>query len=136
MSAPRLPDWEARFVTFLESLDEPEYVYGARDCALLSADNVLALTDFDPAAEFRGAYTTAAGSAKALKRFGAGTLEATIDGRFDAIAPARAQRGDLAFHDGAVGVVLGPVALFLGEAGGKSAWLRVPRAEWVKAWRV
>ena len=91
----RLPDWEERLHAYLASRAGAEHAYGVIDCCLFSADAVEAMTGHDPAAAFRGRYSSAAGSARALKRYGAGTLEATIDTMFEAIPVAFARRGDL-----------------------------------------
>lgn len=137
----RRSDWERALAAYIAECETRPYAWGEHDCALFAAGAVLAMTGDDPVPEFRGRYTTAAGSARALKRFGAGTLEATLDAKFEQRPIAFARRGDLAFHDGSVGVVMGPFALFVGgivdEAEHEQAGLiRVPRADWQKAWSV
>lgn len=134
----RLPDWDARFVAFLAGLGPPLHVYGARDCALLGADCVLAVTGVDPAAEFRGKYSTEAGAAKALRTIGAGDLASTVSSKFESIAPSLAGRADLVLHKGNLGFALGDgTALFLGEdEAGNIGWLKFPRSAWEAAWRV
>jgi len=144
-SAPRAGDWEAALGAFLAACEGRPYAWGEHDCALFAAGAVQAMTGADPAAAFRGRYRSKRGAAKALRELGAGTLEATIDGLFETITPAFAQRGDLVLHEGAVGVSAGRFALFVGDAlqgaeGGAdvavAGLVRVPRAAWEKAWRV
>lgn len=132
----RRPDWEARLHAYLESVAGKPFAWGSHDCCLFAAGAVKAITGDDPMPEFRGRYTTAAGSVRALKRYGAGTLEETIDGKFPERPVAFARRGDLAFVNGMVGVVVGGDALFVGEEDGTEGLVRFPRAAWAKCWGV
>lgn len=137
---PRLSTWEARLNTYLAERRAMPFAYGSNDCALFAAGAVEAMTGQDPAASFRGAYRSVAGSVRALREIGAGTLEATLDTLFPSIAAGFVRRGDLVWNGEAVGICIGAVALFVGsEVEGEAAregLLRVPRAEWVKGWRV
>jgi len=133
----RLPGWEERLNDYLAPLtDEAVFRWGSLDCALFVAAAVLAMTGEDIAKPFRGKYSTAAGSARALKRYGAGDLRAT----FDTLLPPRpvgfARRGDVVMADGAVGICIGAAALFIGERDGLDGLYRVDRAEWSHAWSV
>lgn len=128
----RLADWEARLSDYLTGVAGEAYSYGQHDCALFAAGAVLAMTGNDPAVEFRGRYSTAAGSLKALKKYGAGDLEATIASKFEAKPIGFAQRGDLVMHAGAVGVCIGADALLVTDDG----LTRVPRADWAGAFAV
>ncbi len=130
----RLPGWEAALVAYIAATEAEPHAWGTHDCALDAADAVLAQTGIDVAFEFRGKYRTAAGAERALRRFGAGTLEATIAAKFPDVATGFARRGDLALHDGALGIVMGPFALFLRE--GAAGRDRVARADWHRAWAV
>lgn len=132
----RRSDWEQRLHAYLVENRGAVFAWGITDCALFAAGAVEAMTGDDPAAAYRGKYRTAAGSAKALVKFGAGTLEATIDAAFEPIGRAFARRGDLVMYDGAVGICVGGDALFVGEEGGAAGLVRVPRVQWSKAWRV
>lgn len=133
---PRLSTWEARLGTYLAERRTMPFAWGSNDCALFAAGAVEAMTGSDPAAAFRGAYRSMAGSVRALKQHGAGTLEATIDALFPAIPTGFVRRGDLVWNGEAVGVCVGAVALFVGQEGDAAGLVRVPRAEWVKGWRV
>lgn len=133
----RLPDWEQRLIEYLTPLMEAaEFRWGQLDCALFVADAVLDMTGEDIAAPFRGRYSTAVGSARALKRYGSGDLKST----FDTLLPARpigyARRGDVVMSDGAVGICMGAFALFIGERDGFDALYRCDRSEWSHAWSV
>ena len=90
------------------------------------------MTAEDPMPEFRGQYDSLKGSLKAIKDIGAGTLEATMDGKFPEVEIAYAQRGDLAFFDDSIGVVMGSFAYFVSDDGLE----RVNRSLWDKCWGV
>lgn len=133
----RLPDWEPRLAAYLEPLMAgARFEWGTLDCALFAADAVLAMTGHDIAAPFRGKYSTAAGSVRALKRYGAGELKST----FDTLLPPRpvgyVRRGDVVMSDGAVGVCMGAFALFIGEKADIDGIYRCDRTEWTDAWGV
>ena len=54
----RLPDWEARLFTYLNSLRAAELVFGQEDCVVgLAAGAVEAQTGVDFAAAFKGKYS-------------------------------------------------------------------------------
>lgn len=90
-------DWEVRLAAAIEAARFTEFVWGEFDCALAMADLVEAMTGTDPGARFRGRYKTARGAAGALRRYGAGTLEATMTAVFGKPVPrAFARRGDAA----------------------------------------
>ena len=91
----RLPDWEERLAAYLEPLRTRPFEWGAHDCCTFTAGAVEAMTGVDPMPEFRGRYTTAIGSARALRRYGAGTLDATLDGKFVRLDATLCHRGDL-----------------------------------------
>jgi hypothetical protein len=133
----RLPDWEARLSAYLEPLlFSARFAWGVCDCAIFSADAVRAMTGHDCAAAFRGRYSTSRGSARALNRFGAGSLKATLDSLLPAKPVGFAQRGDVVMHDGAAGICMGAFAFFVGQSDDQEGLVRVARAEWSHAWGV
>lgn len=136
MDVTRRGDWEAALAHYLAQCEGKPYAYGSHDCALFAAGAVMAMTGTDIAAEFRGKYRSQAGSVRALRTIGAGTLEATIDAKLEPVAVGFAQRGDLVLHEGAVGVSAGRFAVFVGDMDEAPKLIRVPRAAWQKAWRV
>ena len=76
------PDWHVRLDTFIrENLLTP-FEWGKFDCCLFVADAVEAMTGTDFAAPFRGRYTTATGSARALKKYGSGDVKSTLSAAF------------------------------------------------------
>lgn len=121
----RLQDWEARFVAYLTEANAAALAGDGDYCALFACGAVEAVTGDDPADGFRGRFAEVRDN-----------LEATIDDLFSEIPLALAQRGDLAWHDGSVGVVIGGEALFIGEVVGVPGLVRIARRDWVKAWGV
>lgn len=134
----RLPDWEARLAAYLEPLRTRPFQWGRHDCCTFSAGAVEAMTGTDPMPEFRGRYSTAIGSARALRRFGAGDLAATMDQKFVRLPASLARRGDIVMTAGLLGVCLGGVLVAVGREGDREGLVRIDRARWQDAcaWRV
>ena len=133
----RYPDWEQRLADYISPLlNDARFVWGESDCALYTADAIKAMTGHDIAADFRDKYSTAMGSARALKAYGGGDLKST----FDMLLPERpvsmARRGDAVMHDGAVGVCMGAFALFMLLPDEGDGLERIDRSEWSHAWSV
>jgi hypothetical protein len=103
---------------------------------MFAAGAVKAMTGVDPVEEFRGKYNSPISALRALRVFGAGTLLDTMDTKFTRIPATMAGRGDLAMHDGSLGIVFGSDALFVGEDGGAPGLVRIGRAQWDASWRV
>jgi hypothetical protein len=108
------------------------FEYGVNDCCLFAAGAVEVITGENPIPEFIGAYDSLKTSIKALKTLGSGTLEKTMDAKFTEIQIGYAQTGDLAFHDGSIGVIIDADALFVSDDG----LVRISRDNWTKAWSV
>ncbi len=134
----RLPDWETRLAAYLEPLRLCAFAWGRHDCCTFSAGAVEAMTGIDPMPEFRGRYTTARGSVRALRRFGAGDLVRTLDGKFEPVAAPLAQRGDIVMSSGLLGICLGPFLVAVGREGEREGLIRIERPIWdaPRAWRV
>lgn len=135
-SLTRRSDWEPRLNALIADRRTWVHEYGNHDCALWPAAAVEAITGEDFGAPFRGKYSDETGARAALREFGAGTLVKTFDSHLKRIDKAMAQRGDLALHEGHVGVVLVGEALFVGQEGGREGFVRIPRADWTLCWRV
>lgn len=134
----RKADWEARLAAYLEPLRTRPFAWGEHDCCTFVAGAVEAMTGADPIPEFRGRYSSAAGSTKALKRYGAGTLEATLDTKVARVPASLAQRGDVIMTGGLLGICSGAFAIAVGAEGERDGLLKLERAGWVDpiAWRV
>jgi len=90
----RLTDWQSRLATCLAERCALPFEWGKQDCVLFAADCVAAVTGVDPAAGERGAYKSAAGAARVLKKRGG--LEAVAAAALGPeISPLMAQPGDV-----------------------------------------
>lgn len=128
----RISTWENALVNYIIIKRDEPFEYGVNDCCLFAAGAVEAITGEDPMSEFRGKYDSLKGSIKAIKEIGAGTLEETLDGKFAEVSIGYAQRGDLAFFNDSVGVVMGSFAYFVSDDGLE----RINRSLWDKCWGV
>lgn len=149
MSLTRAENWPELLLDTVEDRRSKPFAWGENDCALFAADCVLVMTGEDFAAPFRGRYSTAAGSIKALKKFGGGSLEATATAALgEPILPRLAQRGDVVLFlslpspaggGGAGGEGVPALAVCVGShaaAAGPDGVTWVPMDLWLKAWRV
>ncbi len=94
----RNPDWAKRLHEAIQAAIERPFLWGENDCCLFAADCCAAVCGVDPAADYRGRYTTETGAKRALaKRHG--SLEAAWDACFQRVEPAMAQRGDVCVHE-------------------------------------
>ena len=128
----RISTWEDALSNYIVAKRHEPFEYGVNDCCLFAAGAVEAITGEDPMPEFRGKYDSLKTSLQVIKDIGAGTLEATMDGKFPEVEIGQAQRGDLAFLDGSVGVVMGGFAYFVSDDGLE----RINRSLWDKCWSV
>jgi hypothetical protein len=128
----RVAIWEEALSDYISSKRDEPFQYGVNDCCMFAAGAVEAMTGVDPMEEFKGTYSDLRGSIKALKEIGEGDLETTLDSKFEEVAISHAQRGDLAFFDESVGVIMGGFAYFVSDEGLE----RIPREMWEKCWSV
>lgn len=147
----RFTDWEHRLDRYLADAERRPFAWGAHDCVLFSLGAALAIAGVDAGAELRGAYDTALGAARVMRRiFGAADLEAACESfrqQWDGeeVPVLHAQRGDIVLADvlipgdasgerrPALGVLgLDGAARFVGMAGLERLALRQCR----RAWRV
>lgn len=110
----RQGDWGTALAEYLEWCKDKPFVWGKHDCCLFAANAVVAMGGQDYAAEFRGKYTTAIGSARALKKYGQGDIASTLTAKLgQPCARLQARRGDFALleNDGnpALGIVFNGV---------------------------
>ena len=66
----RLRNWPSRFAALVDSARLQPFEWGVHDCCLWAANAVLALTGADPAAAWRGRYSSAAGAMRFLEELG------------------------------------------------------------------
>ena len=110
MIMERLPDWKPRLIAWLASIARTPFEPGKHDCALFVAGAIAAMTGEDPAARFRGRYTTVRGGLRVLRAEGFGDHVEMVASRLEEVAPLMAQVGDIAVVDTPEGPALGIVA--------------------------
>jgi hypothetical protein len=109
---PRRSDWPERLAALVEARRHVPFTWGAHDCAMFAADAVLAQTDRDFLARWRGAYATE-DQGEAITGGAFGTFMAAALAAFGAAEcpTGLAQRGDVALvrygNTQSLGVVLG-----------------------------
>lgn len=75
----RRSDWQSRLAQHLQRASLRSFEWGVQDCALFACDGLLAMTDVDPAEDFRGEYHDMVGAYRALQRFAGGGLLETAE---------------------------------------------------------
>jgi hypothetical protein len=134
----RREDWTSRLAAALEEARDKPFKWGSHDCGLFAADCVLAMTDTDPAALYRGQYVDEAGARDTLWLISGGGLRAAWT---KALGPAMnnvkmARRGDVALVEiggmEAAGIVVGSRVACTTEGG----LVMVPAHRIVAAWAV
>jgi hypothetical protein len=128
----RRTDWPERLDAYLVERFASRFQWGSVDCCLFAADALLAMTDTDIAAWFRGRYGNAASAYRALRQFAGHGVEATFaklahEHGWHDVEIVLAQRGDVALFrsimiedapfDCGVGIVIGDKMVALGEDG-------------------
>lgn len=103
----RLPDWRPRLTAYLADTARDGFRYGSNDCALFTAGAVRAMTGHDPAAAWRGTYTTLEGGLRRMRKAGFQDHIALVAKEFPPVAPAFAQVGDIALVEAPEGPALG-----------------------------
>jgi hypothetical protein len=78
MKPMRRADWPERLFAFVESRRSTPFAYGSNDCCLFAADAVLAMTDVDVAAKWRGHRTERQALARIKKAGGLRQLVTTM----------------------------------------------------------
>lgn len=92
----RVTKWADKLTDFILSRKHTSFEWGKHDCCLFAADAGKVITGVDYAAAYRGRYNTELGAARALKRYGKGTLIDTLNHELGAPAPRlHARRGDV-----------------------------------------
>jgi len=94
----RFPDWTSRLHETIKAASERPFSWGENDCCMFVADCCVATCGTDPAADYRGRYSTEVGAKRVLSK-GHGGLDSALDSCFQRIEPAFAQRGDVCLHE-------------------------------------
>jgi hypothetical protein len=132
------------FHQFLVDRARTPFKWGANDCALFTADGILAQTAVDIAADFRGKYTDEAGAFATIQEVCGGSTVADAaaycanqHGLTELQFPLMAQRGDLVVIENEGNVIAGLVHLNGREvvAMGPDGYVKLPITEVKRAWR-
>lgn len=114
----RYQDWAPRLNKYLTDVQSDRFQMGVHDCCTFAAGAIEAMTGVDHMSEFREQYDSWESSDEALIAIGQGDLYATLTKKFGQMKPAaRGLKGDIAWSEGSLGLVLGVYAIFLGANG-------------------
>ena len=132
----RLVDWPTRLNNHIEEWRHKKFEWGKADCALFCLYAEKAICGSSRFDDFIGKYRSAAGSARALLKIGAGDLATSVGARLREIKVLEAQRGDVALIDTPLGDAL---SLVIGDkvaAMGKDGLIFLPLSAAKQAWKV
>lgn len=128
----RQAGWRGRLGAVISAAAARNFEVGQHDCAIFTADCVLAITGVDLAAEWRGKYQTYRQGLTLMRDCGYQNPKALVAAHFDAIHPSEMVPGDLCFMRSAGGVFQGQVAYVLTPTGLGA----IPAAQVTQAFRV
>jgi len=125
-------DIPAELTRFIEERRNQPFEWGANDCCLFAADWVARATGRDPAARYRGTYSSGIGAQRIIDKAG-GVLELARELGLEQTQIVLARRGDVIARDVGngigLGICLGNGAAFVGRDGleffdlkGASCW--------------
>jgi hypothetical protein len=147
-------NWPELMHAYVKDVRAMPFAWGTFDCCLFTADCVKAMTGEDFAADFRGKYTDAPSAYAMLQEFAGGGVYATMEKLrpqfgWEEVPPKLAQRGDIVMvsptvcgsderFDGALGICVGTISLFVGENGlaGTSTIPSPGQETVIHAWRI
>jgi hypothetical protein len=113
-------DIPAELARFIEERRSQPFAWGANDCCLFAADWVARATGRDPAAHYRGTYSTGIGAQRIIDKAG-GILELARELGLETTQIGLARRGDVIARDVGngigLGVCVGNAAAFVGRDG-------------------
>lgn len=138
----RVSNWPALLTAAIDDAKTKPFAWGVHDCCMNAANLIQAITGVDPAASFRGTYSTESEAQAIIEA--AGGLVALIDGiaaqnGWTKCRPLNARRGDLVVcfqkdtQTFALGVCTGRNAVFVSPFVGM---IFQPIENCVNAWRV
>jgi hypothetical protein len=106
----RTENWRPDLYQAIDAHRPHPFAWGVHDCAILTADAILAVTGRDLALGLRGRYADQAGSRAVLAEIGRANVVAILEANFEEIHPSKAQVGDVAVIKTArFGLATGPV---------------------------
>lgn len=140
----RLPDWQSRLQSYLDSHRDARFQYGTFDCCLFTCDCVGAMTGHDMAEWFRGKYGTRKQALELIReRTGHTGVKAiaeyaAAECSMRSIPVLMAQRGDMVLVGTGSKAILGVVSLIGTDVMclNKKGIVRVALEHATAAWRV
>ena len=131
----RRQDWPEILAGMIETYRHEPFSWGEHDCAMWAASVIKAMTDIDPAVEFRNTYSTAGDAFHILEHHG-GLLH-VVDKMFPRIESVlTARRGDITAMLGEFGPTLGVCIGHQCAYPGKQGLVFHPLRNCIAAWRV
>jgi len=121
----RLPDWENNLNDYIASVRNKKFRYGRFDCVTFTMGAVKAITGEDKTGGLKWSNRKEAEAILEEK-----PLYDRLCETFEQCPPAFAKRGDVAYYEGACGVVIGRYALFCGDT-----WKIIPITQLESAFR-
>lgn len=129
----RFSDWPTRLAEFIEARRERAFSWGDSDCCLFVCDGVEVMTGADPAARWRGLYTTEKSARRLIRDNGGVAGLATLAFGGPVVAPL-AGRGDVVLIDtpggDALALCVGSVIAAQGEIGLEFHPMAAAKAAW------
>jgi hypothetical protein len=130
----RLRDWQSRLQACLAERRSRPFAWGSQDCALVAADGVIAVTGFDPAADLRGTYSTAAAATRVIEAHGG--LAALAAARMgEEVSPRHAIAGDVGLLINAGRECLAIFGGAMWHAPGEAGLCAFPTNQVMRCWR-
>ena len=99
-------NWLKEVSTYISSCKNTSFEWGRFDCCLFAADCCQLVSARDPAALYRGRYTTELGAKRVLASEH-GSLAAAFGALYSEVPPAMAQRGDVVLFESDLGLTAG-----------------------------
>lgn len=97
----------ADLMAYHNSKKAEPFQWGLNDCALYTADALVAMGCGDIAPEIRGKYKTETGAKRLLAKLNADGLPGVLDAKLERIEKPFVQRGDVVLFAGDLGPTLG-----------------------------
>lgn len=134
----RFEDWPKRLDEAIAVARVLPFAWGQRDCLLFAADCVEAMTGTDPAAQWRGRWSSAEEAYAILNAEFGGDLAAAVDSVLGERlgGPAFAQRGDVVMVDTPNGLALGVCAGSYHVAPWRTGLVALRFSQALAAWRI
>jgi hypothetical protein len=125
--------WESLLAQQIAEARGKTFEWGVHDCVLWCADWIGKVTGIDPAAEWRGTYSTEEEAQAILGSLGFASTSELASHHLEEKPVSMASRGDLMLHpSGSLGICDGAFAFFVTKEG----LLRLEFTKCLRAWKV